>query len=188
MAGGGGGGCCCRRGCRRLPRWRASAQEGGQEGVACRVGSTTFLRHCDVVGVVIISSSSSSSSTSSSSSSFSFSSSFLLLAHVFARSSRLRRSALVLPITLRAGEEKPSVRAYSLFSRVSSSRSFPFRLDAFPRHHPSIHLPCPSSRSHDFRRMRSRPSTIAHTCSHARFSSSFSLSLFRLSGHLMSNR
>lgn len=27
----------------------------GKEGVACRVGSSTFLRHCDVVGVVIIS-------------------------------------------------------------------------------------------------------------------------------------
>lgn len=65
---------------------RVSAQEG-KEGVACRVGSSTFLRHCDVVGVVII-----SSSTPSSSFSCSFSSSFWSQ-RVFARSSRLRRSS-----------------------------------------------------------------------------------------------
>lgn len=83
----GGGSSCCRRG--------LSAQEG-KEGVACRIGSSTFLRHCDVVVRVVIISSPSSSSFSSSSPS----PSHLLSGMSLHRSNRLRRSFLVLPIPL----------------------------------------------------------------------------------------
>lgn len=116
---------------------RVSAQEG-KEGVACRVGSSTFLRHCDVVGVVIISS---SSLFSSSYTSRSFSSSFWSQ-RVFARSSRLRRSSPVLPVPPLRGAAccSPPV----LFLVVPSFRSA--RLNTLLRRYP----PCFDPSSYPF--------------------------------------
>lgn len=68
----GGGGSCCKGddGCRG--RWRRDGRAARGERASPGIGSSTFLRHCDV-GIVIISSSSSTTTSSSSSSDTSYS-------------------------------------------------------------------------------------------------------------------
>lgn len=127
-----------------------SAQEG-KEGVACRVGSSTFLRHCDVVGVVIISSSSP------------FSSSFW--------GPSVSLHALVVSVALPRSSGTTSSRWRVLLSsrplpRVPSFRSA--RLNTFLRRYPPCFdpssYPSPFVRSHGFRGREISPSTIAHAC------------------------
>lgn len=141
-------------GLRRVP-----AREG-KEGVACRVGSSTFLRHCDVVGVVIISFSSPLLPLLP----FSFSRSFWSQ-RVFARSGRLRRS---LPRS--SGTHLFEVARVVLLPRPLSvrlvlTRSFDATLPV------SIHLRIllrsfvrSLAVSHGFRGREISPSTIAHAC------------------------
>lgn len=141
-------------GLRRVP-----AREG-KEGVACRVGSSTFLRHCDVVGVVIIS----------------FSSllpppppPLLLLALLLVPAclcTLWSSSSLSSPFF-----RYPPLRGGACCSSPSSSfRSA--RLDTLLRRYPPCFDPSsyPSSFvrslavSHGFRGREISPSTIAHAC------------------------
>lgn len=165
MADGGGsrrgGSSCCGRGC--ADGCGGCRRRRGRRASPAALGSSTFLRHCDVVGVVIISSSSP------------FSSSFW--------SPSVSLHALVVSVALPRSSGTTSSRWRVLFSfrcslpRVPSFRSA--RLNTLLRRYPPCFdpssYPSPFVRSHGFRGREISPSTIAHACT---LVPSFSLSFF----------